>query len=477
MSYVALQAALAETGFVKGTSSEEDIRFCDRLWAQMLQAQHRENHNASTTYINFPGFASVILDTILSDDFPQVSNSKRQDIISRQLADPNFNRRVREFPEQEFGDKACTFNPSINENSRKMLRTQDVVPRYLRLSANHNVREARLEETRKSLARRELQSCTFKPQLNKASLAMKRSHSLTLESRRNRDKGEKPRVTTLEEMELQQCTFEPKLNTNYKRQKDKPLPSGYFETIKRLRESRSDNRNFEEKLRSSSAGYSQRHARTTVVKPFNLQLEKRHQKAKPLMYLDVQLPNGKKGRIGIHEGDTAMALVTQFAATYQLDMNMQAKLLKVLEKNIQETLPELQAAQQETRKVVASEFARSAAKLAHYSDDEPPQEVPLVSPVPKDEVREVEGWTGDVNNYLNDVSIHKDPYSATAAPDIHFEDEKSFLNPTVEQGMLHTEAYSENLLHSLADMDPDDSRLACIQEINDQIALMEQQYL
>ena len=365
-----------------------------------------------------------------------------------------------------------------------MLRTQGTVPRYLRLNANHTTREARLEETRKSLARRELQGCTFKPELNKASLAMKRSHSLTYESRKNRDKGEKPRVTTLEEIELQECTFEPKLNTNYKKQKDKPLPSGYFETIKRLREGRPDTRNFEEKLRSSSAGYSQRHARTTVVKPFNLQLEKRHQKAKPLMYLDIQLPNGKKGRIGIHEGDTATALVTQFAATYQLDANMQAKLLKVLERNIQETLPELREAQEQSNKVVASEFAKSAAKLARYSEEdyepsheshlsiEQQQELPTVSPVPKEGIKELDGWTGDLNNYLNEVpSVHDDPNQ-----DVHF-DQHNFLNSTVEQGLQHADVYPEDLIHSLADIDPNDSRLACIQEINDQIALMEQQYL
>ena len=134
MSYVALQASLAETGFVKGNSSEDDIRFCDRMWAQMLQSQHRENPNASTTYINFPGFASVILNTILSEEAPHsrsksvdrgdgLSSSKRQDIISRQLADPN-SRRIREFPEHDFGgQRTCTFNPSINENSRKYVFT------------------------------------------------------------------------------------------------------------------------------------------------------------------------------------------------------------------------------------------------------------------------------------------------------------------------------------------------------------------
>ena len=89
------------------------------------------------------------------------------------------------------------------------------------------------------------------------------------------------------------------------------------------------------------------------------------------MYLDVQLPKGKKGRIGIHEGDTAAGLARSFASSYQLDEKTEANLLKVLASHIDTLVPKLlaEAADQvppevrEEAQRVATEFAASAAMI------------------------------------------------------------------------------------------------------------------
>eukprot|EP00659_Diplonema_papillatum_P003749 gene3749-5839_t len=175
VSYVALKAALVDLGFLSAKRTEEDDKLADKAWAAMHAVQAQRNPGAPGVYVHFPGFASVVLKMLdgktdmarsgraafrLDADGPlkrsgsrsmSLGKSKdaaqqkrvrsaspstshvsrrssslnliadpgcaplqthlRQDIISRQLAEPNKAKKPETGPE-------CTFNPAINDASR-----------------------------------------------------------------------------------------------------------------------------------------------------------------------------------------------------------------------------------------------------------------------------------------------------------------------------------------------------------------------
>ena len=57
--------------------------------------------------------------------------------------------------------------------------------------------------------------------------------------------------------------------------------------------------------------------------------------------MDVNLGPGRTGRIGLHQGDDPTELAANFARTYQLDGEMQARLQKLIVKYMDGVVPEL----------------------------------------------------------------------------------------------------------------------------------------
>ena len=79
----------------------------------------------------------------------------------------------------------------------------------------------------------------------------------------------------------------------------------------------------------------------TETKPFNLHSQHRVQERKEhrlLLFVDVDLPNGKTGRIGVHRGDDPETLSHNFCVTYSLDSEMKANLCTMLTEKIEVTL-------------------------------------------------------------------------------------------------------------------------------------------
>ena len=59
--------------------------------------------------------------------------------------------------------------------------------------------------------------------------------------------------------------------------------------------------------------------------------------------MDVNLGPGRTGRIGLHQGDDPAELAANFARTYQLDGEMQARLQKLIVKYMEGVVPDFAA--------------------------------------------------------------------------------------------------------------------------------------
>lgn len=83
--------------------------------------------------------------------------------------------------------------------------------------------------------------------------------------------------------------------------------------------------------------------RSTEVEPFHFRTSDRtiqREHAKPLLYVDVALPHGRTGRIGVHRGDTAQDLAIHFCATYSLDEATMHRLTDILQVKIDSVVQE-----------------------------------------------------------------------------------------------------------------------------------------
>lgn len=82
---------------------------------------------------------------------------------------------------------------------------------------------------------------------------------------------------------------------------------------------------------------------TTEVEPFHFRTDERNlerEHAKPLLFVDVDLPHGRTGRIGVHRGDTAHELALHFCATYSLDEGTMYRLTDILQEKIDSVVEE-----------------------------------------------------------------------------------------------------------------------------------------
>ena len=268
------------------------------------------------------------------------------------------------------------------------------------------------------------------------------------------------------------------------RSKDRPLPNGYFEVIKRLREKRAVPASFEENLRSSSPQPSQQQrgggrsssSRTTKPRPFNLRLAKKNE---PLLYLDVQLPRGRRGRIGIQEGDSAAGLARSFATANQLSSKTEATLLKVLEEHIATLVPRLAAAARSEAEAeagaatrVAAEFARSAAQLERFAEEAEEQAERLDAAA---EVAEAEAAAGAVvgplrTRLLEDSAgcvIEGIPGAAEAAADDAAADVAASASEEAEGRLCHRVSGGEGSSGAGEEEDDDDDNedLQCVDDM------------
>lgn len=132
---------------------------------------------------------------------------------------------------------------------------------------------------------------------------------------------------------------------------------GFEKAVQRMAAGRSMSRSkFEESLRGGAAAYNPHvfpppplpadevsPLPPTEAVPFQLRTEARPQQreqTKPILYVDVDLPHNRVGRIGVHRGVHAMTLARNFCTSYGLDHATEVRLEAVLQQKIDAVMSE-----------------------------------------------------------------------------------------------------------------------------------------
>ncbi|KEG08459.1 hypothetical protein DQ04_07141020 [Trypanosoma grayi] len=254
--------------------------------------------------------------------------------------------------------KGCTFAPAIN---KKIYRTSSA--HLVSAEKEKQGEKAGEQQSRrkvpgvvpyKSKEEREMEECTFAPETarfhkGRDSLAWwtrepfigrsgETTSSIAAEEERSIDGSACDGVSSRPQQQQQQ-----QRQVWASRASPVPLTIGFDKAVQRMMEARKKCRpKFEEMLRSTNEE-PHKPLRPTVVEPFTLHAEARHlrrEHQKPVLYVDVDLPSGKTGRIGVHRGDKAADLARGFAHAYRLGDELRERLECVLTEKINELLRE-----------------------------------------------------------------------------------------------------------------------------------------
>lgn len=318
-----------------------------------------------------------------------------------------------------------TFQPSINPNSRRLEvqyeeQVAEVVPgkkipRYQSMLDRDKRVKKKLECIREEKESREVEQCTFKPAINKyvrppaaREVQHQREPQSAFHTRapgehrlrqltdpqpktRSKTKQEIPHETTEDKEFKEFCTFKPKIPSQksyemVKRHQQRPdtTIARYDDHVKRLKfaqQEKLERQIWEENLKKGRPAHCdpakyENHEKKTTPRPFEFQLDKR-QRAKPLLYMDINLGPGRNGRLGIHENDDPAVLAKNFAASYQLDDTLRSKLENLLTQHMEQLVPGFKERNEQLKaesmhlEQPKAEQKTEEPNIAHYGNDSP----------------------------------------------------------------------------------------------------------
>lgn len=226
--------------------------------------------------------------------------------------------------EQEFG-----FRPSINKKSKELQGENSEISRYECLYRNYQEKEVKILCSKLTALEEELNECSFAPKI------LNTSHNSSY-SIKNDAKNPIEKKTTMQsymEKELEHCTFAPKITKEIiKKVSDKPR--GFDEFIKKSRKVIKEK--IEQKAKESRP-FGENYKKNRFLKSEPPSFLDRQKEAKNiLIYIDVNVAPGKKGKIALREGDSADQLAENFCKVYGLGKDYQEHLEEALALQINE---------------------------------------------------------------------------------------------------------------------------------------------
>jgi len=130
--------------------------------------------------------------------------------------------------------------------------------------------------------------------------------------------------------EMRECTFRPKLLASSRRSSSTPAaqPRNFENAVARMRNAHQQRLRRQEEHEHIPCGENYERLRRLGTRPFSFYSKEkpRAQDQAALMYIDVNVGNGRTGRIKVREGDNLRTLSRNFARTYQLDRDMTMQL-------------------------------------------------------------------------------------------------------------------------------------------------------
>lgn len=132
--------------------------------------------------------------------------------------------------------------------------------------------------------------------------------------------------------EMRECTFRPKLlPTRRNSISSAPQPRNFETAVARMRSANRQRVQRREEVEHVPCGENYERLRRLGARPFSCYFKDKAMRQPALMYVDVNVGNGRTGRIRVREGDDLHALSRNFARTFQLDREMAKRLEEMLQ--------------------------------------------------------------------------------------------------------------------------------------------------
>mmetsp|Transcript_48538 Transcript_48538/g.113644 ORF Transcript_48538/g.113644 Transcript_48538/m.113644 type:complete len:426 (+) Transcript_48538:30-1307(+) len=116
-------------------------------------------------------------------------------------------------------------------------------------------------------------------------------------------------------------------------------PRNFDSSVARMRCARKQKEELALAMEHVPCGENYERLRRMPVEPFSCFYRPRSARTAPLMYVDVNVGNGRTGRIGVHSGDDLHVLAENFAKVFQLDRRMVVQLEKLMRDACASILP------------------------------------------------------------------------------------------------------------------------------------------
>lgn len=237
-----------------------------------------------------------------------------------------------EVQKQNF-ETCCIFRPEINSSSSGSTEKN---PRYENLYSNFKEKEDKILCSKLTAMEKELNECTFAPKI----LKYRNNSAMSNRSDKKVYKEKKTTMQTYMERELQQCTFKPNTSkTSYVSELDRPR--GFDEYVEKTRKT------IEEKIlkkEMEKTGYGENYEKMRMLefKPPSF-LGRVKETKNILVYIDVNVGIGKKGKIALRQGDDPAKVAENFCKAYNLGKDYQDNLEEELKDQLNAVAPTLEA--------------------------------------------------------------------------------------------------------------------------------------
>mmetsp|Transcript_41688 Transcript_41688/g.67637 ORF Transcript_41688/g.67637 Transcript_41688/m.67637 type:complete len:526 (+) Transcript_41688:154-1731(+) len=282
------------------------------FWNKLLYTptHHVRSSTQATTPDDAPSFAPKINDLSIV----LANQSKRrylEQLRAQRLPEPTHRFEILYHKAKEFKAKKdaarkrkedamlkeCTFQPEITDEAKRMTST------YNRIFGPPPANHASPGTSR-----------TFESRLSPNS-KITPNNSINL---RRRDGLEERPMTSFEEQELQHCTFKPEIHPPPKeRRYSQHTPKGFYGSVQRIRTALVAKEELE-RVRDNLGVPHSSNATGQAAPPSFLERQALS-RPKPLLYMNIRLGGGKKGKLAIRENDNPIVLARSFAKVYGLD--------------------------------------------------------------------------------------------------------------------------------------------------------------
>ena len=214
-------------------------------------------------------------------------------------------------------EESCQFKPVLNTNKEK-----DEGNRYESLYRNYQEKEDKILCSKLTAMEKEMNECTFAPKI-----LGNRGCSLSSKKSDDHKNEKKTTIQSFLEKELEQCTFKPEICKGSVKVPSN-VPKGFDEFVKKSRKIIQEKVFLQEKEKRPIGKNYEKMKNLKFNPPSFLNREKEDKSI--LVFIDVNVALGKKGKLALRRGDDPRQVAENFCKVYSLGKNYEENLEEAL---------------------------------------------------------------------------------------------------------------------------------------------------